>query len=89
MIVVKCGGRIGVTEGEAVAVEADRLKIELLNGTHTRTELSACWDSNALWLEQVSRRPVGLHYQGNTRGLPFACARPADQVMAWLGLAMA
>lgn len=88
MRVVKCGSRTGVTEGEVVDVEADRVKIGLRAGAPIRSELSAAGDSGAMWLEHGSLRPVGIHYLGNAGGAIFAYARPIDAVLLRLALSL-
>jgi hypothetical protein len=61
MRVVKSGAASGVTEGIVIAVSGSDVVVQIDPSYPTDFVLSLPGDSGAVWLEQQSRSPVGLH----------------------------
>jgi hypothetical protein len=61
MRVLKAGAFTGVTEGEVVRVQGDRIDIRRPAGYPPGYELCDFGDSGAVWVEQDSGSPVALH----------------------------
>jgi hypothetical protein len=86
MRVLKSGAQTGVTRGVVRSLQGDTIRIVLSNSEPANTVLSRAGDSGAVWLEEDTLSPVGLHRRGNAFGAQFALASPMDEVLAVLGL---
>lgn len=86
MRLVKCGAGTGVTEGIVSAVNTPRFTISVDTGFPGKYELSQGGDSGAVWLEQGTLCPVGLHYGGETSGKQEARAVSLPTIFDVLGL---
>jgi hypothetical protein len=61
MRVIKSGYATGVTEGVVSSVVGDRVEIRRRPGYPSMYELSDFGDSGALWINDLTRRPVAMH----------------------------
>lgn len=86
MRVVKSGVATGITEGVVEEVAGDRFRIRLAPGFPSKYELSEVSDSGALWLEQGTMAPVGLHRAGEDTGVETATGVPIRRVLEALRL---
>jgi hypothetical protein len=86
MRVIKSGAQTGVTRGVVTLVGGSRIRISLPDDAAEDTILSMGGDSGAVWFEEDTLAPIGLHRRGNVAGVEFALASPMDAVMATLQL---
>ena len=86
MKVIKSGLATGVTEGEVVGVDQDRVEIQLSAGFPSKYELSDMSDSGAVWLELERHLAVAVHVAGNDTDTERAFAVPMPTALDALAL---
>lgn len=88
MRVVKSGRSTEITEGVINVVTGTTIEVKLHPDFPAAYDLSDPGDSGAVWFEQSSRAPIGLHRAGTTSGPSFATATDITAVLTALGFSM-
>jgi hypothetical protein len=86
MRVIKSGYATGVTEGEVLSVQGDRVTITRVPGYPAIYEINDFGDSGALWVERASGAPVAMHTSSSPGGNAIGISLIA--VLGALGLTL-